>query len=182
MAAPTDELRTRWASPGDIPSLLLLINGYIVQKAIAQLVGRKIHIYGDRRGRAILLAPVAFPMDEWHGCEVNLESDLKELTDIASWASKRPPLVPHCDKPTPTQASSVPRWLASMSSSDGIPGWLEPLMPTPLTMQTPSESLLISRIWRRLFSTVNEQNEVVYAIGVHGALIELEKWIPGYTR
>jgi hypothetical protein len=43
-----------------------------------------------------------------------------------------------------------------MSSADGVPDWLAPIQP--------SRSL--------------EDEQVVYASGVHGALMELEKWVP----
>lgn len=45
----------------------------------------------------------------------------------------------------------MPQWLTSMSISDGIPAWLEPIKP---------------------------QKKIIYAVGVHGALMELEKWVP----
>ncbi|KAI0451043.1 hypothetical protein F5B21DRAFT_507574 [Xylaria acuta] len=47
------------ANPSDILSLLLLIGGDIVQKAIAQLVGYKIRLPG-RTKRNVSIAPVAF--------------------------------------------------------------------------------------------------------------------------
>jgi hypothetical protein len=56
---PTSSLRSQWSNPGDILSLLLLIGGDIVQKAIAQLVGYSIRPFG-RRGLSIGITPVAF--------------------------------------------------------------------------------------------------------------------------
>ena len=54
-----EELRTQWINPGDVLSLLLLIGGDIVQKAIAQLVGQTVRPF---RGSnlEIGIAPVAF--------------------------------------------------------------------------------------------------------------------------
>lgn len=52
------ELQNQWANPGDVLSLLLLIGGDTVQKAIAQLVGYTFHPFGGRFG--IGVAPVAF--------------------------------------------------------------------------------------------------------------------------
>jgi hypothetical protein len=52
-------LRSQWSNPGDILSLLLLIGGDIVQKAIAQLVGYTIKPFGER-GPSIGITPVAF--------------------------------------------------------------------------------------------------------------------------
>jgi hypothetical protein len=53
------ELRAQWISPGDVLSLLLLIGGDIVQKAIAQLVGRTIQPFKGSK-LEIGIAPVAF--------------------------------------------------------------------------------------------------------------------------
>jgi hypothetical protein len=55
---PDTELSSQWSNPGDILSLLLLIGGDIVQKAIAQIVG--FHIKPFRKGPSIFLTPVAF--------------------------------------------------------------------------------------------------------------------------
>ncbi|XXH00162.1 hypothetical protein Hte_006504 [Hypoxylon texense] len=59
MAIAADEPRIQWINPGDILSLLLLIGGDIVQKAIAQLVGHGIRLYGSRN-LGLSIAPVAF--------------------------------------------------------------------------------------------------------------------------
>lgn len=40
-----------------------------------------------------------------------------------------------------------------MSKDDGVPEWLEPIKP-------------------------DQKDGMIYAVGVHGALIELEKWVP----
>lgn len=52
------ELRSQWTNPGDIFSLLLLIGGDIVQKAIAQLVGK--HVKLTEKGQKFGITPVAF--------------------------------------------------------------------------------------------------------------------------
>jgi hypothetical protein len=52
-------LRSQWSNLGDILSLLLLIGGDIVQKAIAQLVGYTIRPFG-KSNLSIGIAPVAF--------------------------------------------------------------------------------------------------------------------------
>ena len=51
------EMTQQWTNPGDIFSLLLLIGGDIVQKALAQLVGFEIRF---SKNRSVLLTPVAF--------------------------------------------------------------------------------------------------------------------------
>ncbi|RDW71668.1 hypothetical protein BP5796_07702 [Coleophoma crateriformis] len=55
----SSDLRDQWINPGDILSLLLLIGGDIVQKAIAQLVGYTIRPFGKNSPK-IGIAPVAF--------------------------------------------------------------------------------------------------------------------------
>ena len=52
------ELSSQWQNPGDILSLLLLIGGDIVQKAIAQLFG--VYVQPVRGSPRIYLTPVAF--------------------------------------------------------------------------------------------------------------------------
>lgn len=83
--------------------------------------------------------------------KVDLDEDLKELTDVSAWVSEN------------QKTSPMPQWLASMASSDGVPSWLEPLKPVQS-----DEATKIN----------NEADGIVYAVGVHGALIELEKWVP----
>ena len=57
-SSPDSEMQSQWSNPGDILSLLLLIGGDIVQKALAQFVG--VYIQPFKRGPRILLTPVAF--------------------------------------------------------------------------------------------------------------------------
>ncbi|KAE9381165.1 hypothetical protein N431DRAFT_476055 [Stipitochalara longipes BDJ] len=52
------ELRNQWTNPGDIFSLLQLIGGDIVQKAMAQLVGK--HVKLTEKGHKFGITPVAF--------------------------------------------------------------------------------------------------------------------------
>ncbi|KAH7150347.1 hypothetical protein B0J13DRAFT_499347 [Dactylonectria estremocensis] len=58
MSSSAESLRSQWANPGDILSILLLIGGDIVQKAIAQLVGHQVRLPGTKTHLSI--APVAF--------------------------------------------------------------------------------------------------------------------------
>lgn len=57
-SSPESEMQSQWSNPGDILSLLLLIGGDIVQKALAQFVG--FYIRPFKKGPRILLTPVAF--------------------------------------------------------------------------------------------------------------------------
>ena len=58
MHTPQEELQEQWANPSDILSLLLLVGGDVVQKAIAQMVGPQIRQYRSPWNASI--APVAF--------------------------------------------------------------------------------------------------------------------------
>jgi len=57
---PESQMTAQWTNPGDIFSLLLLIGGDIVQKALAQLVGVRIPLSKKEDGVGIPLTPVAF--------------------------------------------------------------------------------------------------------------------------
>jgi hypothetical protein len=59
MSNTADELWSQWVNPSDVLSLLLLIGGDIIQKAIAQLVGCSIKPFGRCRLR-VGITPVAF--------------------------------------------------------------------------------------------------------------------------
>ncbi|KAG5757287.1 hypothetical protein H9Q72_010135 [Fusarium xylarioides] len=59
MTGTKDDLHRQWSVPADILSLLLLIGGDIVQKAIAQLVGYTVSLPGRRQVR-LQITPVAF--------------------------------------------------------------------------------------------------------------------------
>lgn len=56
---PAAQLRAQWVNPSDILSLLLLIGGDVVQKAISQMVGYTIKLPG-RAVHGIPVTPVAF--------------------------------------------------------------------------------------------------------------------------
>ncbi|POS68715.1 hypothetical protein DHEL01_v212891 [Diaporthe helianthi] len=87
MSTPEADLRQQWGNPRDILSLLLLLGGDIVQKAIAQLVGYQARPLG-RHGPAISLAPVAFSFG-W--VAYGFSSLLAAFGDMA--------LMPACDYP-----------------------------------------------------------------------------------
>jgi hypothetical protein len=55
-------LRAQWQRPGDILSMLLLVGGDVVQKALAQLVGVTFRPFGASFN--IYVTPVAFSL-EW---------------------------------------------------------------------------------------------------------------------
>lgn len=56
------ELRAQWTNTGDILSVLLLIGGDVVQKAIAQLVGYEVRLYERQKPGAIPESIFAIPL------------------------------------------------------------------------------------------------------------------------
>lgn len=71
---------------------------------------------------------------------------------------------------TSPEVNVMPKWLNSMSKDDGIPEWLEPIRPK----NTAAAQVGVGRHFGRKI----KQRKIIYAVGVHGALIELEKWVP----
>ncbi|RYP27936.1 hypothetical protein DL767_007463 [Monosporascus sp. MG133] len=206
MGSTAEELQGQWANPADILSLLLLIGGDIVQKAIAQLVGYKVRLPGrllrdyeircnvdprskDEGGRAESIRIDIFNLvgrregyKDDPDANVNLEEDLEGLAAMSRWALEKPTQMPQNTDATPRKASPMPRWLASMSKEDGVPSWLEPLKPNHVnqpTSNTQRASPSFKSGIRRWFAVDNnKRNDIIYAVGVQGALIELEKWVP----
>ena len=132
-------------------------------------------------------APTILGKGEPHGddddANVNLQETLEQLADVSAWTSQRLELsLPQSTNATPTNPLSMPQWLASMSKEDGVPGWLEPLKPKQrdqTTSKSPSASHAFKSRARGWFTTkVDRRNDVIYTIGVQGALMELEKWVP----
>lgn len=78
--------------------------------------------------------------------DIKIHEDINDLENVKKWAEGKPV--------APNAGLSMPPWLESMSSRDGVPAWLEPLG---------------SR-------STDGITRVTY--GVHGALMELEKWVP----
>ncbi|KAK5263125.1 hypothetical protein LTR96_011448 [Exophiala xenobiotica] len=90
---------------------------------------------------------------------INLEEDLKTLDDLSRWIGQRPTGggAIHGD-PAGLESGTMPRWLASMSKEDGTPEWLQ-----SATLD---------------YAGANMDEGIIYAPNVHGALMELEKWVP----
>lgn len=100
---------------------------------------------------------------------VDLEADREELADLDKWAPEKPKRYPSA---SPPQTAAMPKWLSSMSYDDGIPAWLEPIKPGRADTTARISS------WSRRDFANGKVHDVVYAVGVHGALMELEKWVP----
>ncbi|KXJ87502.1 hypothetical protein Micbo1qcDRAFT_215920 [Microdochium bolleyi] len=86
---------------------------------------------------------------------VDLQRTDAELAELSAWASQsRNPRSRDSLKCNGRDMAAMPAWLRTMSKEDGVPPWLEALKPG-----LPNE-------------------DIIYAVGVHGALMELEKWVP----
>ncbi|OBT67655.1 hypothetical protein VE03_03419 [Pseudogymnoascus sp. 23342-1-I1] len=107
--------------------------------------------------------------DDDKDANVKLKEDLETLEGLDKWAlnnSKK-------DSPElPPQVVPMPQWLSSMSAYDGIPGWLEPIKPEHV------DAAADAALQRHFGFGEATVNDIIYAVGVHGALMELEKWVP----
>ncbi|KAK7728875.1 hypothetical protein SLS63_006483 [Diaporthe eres] len=221
MSTTEADLREQWGNPRDILSLLLLLGGDIVQKAIAQQVGHQVRPFG-RYGPAVSVAPVAFsfgwvaygfssllaafgdmalmparsirapmivgtrgPYKDEADADVDLKDTEEGLAELASWASG----APQARIPSgPGNEKNQPRWLESMAREDGVPDWLKPVHPQAAAAATAADakacpSSILTWLSDKMRGTsekkISEQKKTVRVIGgVHGALIELEKWVP----
>lgn len=129
--------------------------------------------------------------------EVDLDEADAELASLKAWASSKEPRVSAFpgEKPPPTTPGfRMPSWLETMSKEDGVPAWLEPRQPDSANTNrndeddnkelklrrhvTSWDSTIAARQTGRQDTIDTKKGDIVYATGVHGALIELEKWVP----
>lgn len=111
---------------------------------------------------------------------VDLEEDLRELSDISLWASVKPKPPGSDGADIQDKQSPMPNWLATMSSEDGVPSWLKPAEAHSAgqsVSHTPRGSHSSSTCSSSRDTSVGH-GKIIYAVGVHGALMELEKWVP----
>jgi hypothetical protein len=141
------------------------------------------HIAKFSRAPTIIGKRESYEDDE--DANVNLDEDFKNLADISKWAPEKPKTMSPMSQGTslsPPEATPMPRWLSSMSKDDGVPEWLEPIKPEHTDTATDSEqspSELHRLTVRMCFGPrYTKKDDVIYAPNVHGALIELEKWVP----
>lgn len=106
--------------------------------------------------------------------EVDLNEALSGLQELSEWASEKSRKEGHIDNVATNVLTSMPRWLSSMSVDDGTPPWLEAIQPI-LVNAGPDSKSMTSASAKHILDT---NNSIIYAMGVHGALIELEKWVP----
>lgn len=117
--------------------------------------------------RAPIIVGRRRPYADDSDADVNLDAESQNLEELSAWlSSKAESQQPQGELKTTPQ---MPKWLATMSRDDGIPSWLEPIK--PITVARAST-------WNKPPISSAKTPKVIQAIGVHGALIELEKWIP----
>lgn len=141
---------------GDGSWFLVLIGGIgMVQNVLAAGTSRTpsasaINLTPFKRAPTIIGRRETLVDDE--DARIDPEEDLRQLHPVSAWLSQRPrPSTLQCP-PGDARSVPMPPWLASMSNADGVPAWLETIKPI--------------------------ESEVIYANGVQGALMELEKWVP----
>lgn len=117
---------------------------------------------------------------------VDLQDAEDSLGEVTLWASEVPQArIPNFIPEQKDQPRPMPRWLESMSREDGTPDWLEPVRPSepPATVsitKAPASCILkmLSYLRRHAHDSASPNERLVHAAGVHGALIEVEKWVP----
>lgn len=119
--------------------------------------------------------------------DVNLNETDNGLAELSLWAFEETQArMPSVTGEKKDQSRRMPRWLESMSREDGVPDWLVAVRPQAVAASADSEAQP-SSILTGLFQNIRKcregnhsaQESTVYVKGgVHGALIELEKWVP----
>lgn len=133
-------------------------------------------------------APTIVGLRRQYKDEADAEVDLKEtedgLAELSLWALEfsQPPLQNKPGENT-DRRRPMPRWIESMSREDGVPSWLEPFFPSAVASDVEttrsSTSKFLSRICKLSLENHHPTKDMVrVGGGVHGALIELEKWVP----
>lgn len=113
---------------------------------------------------------------------VNLKQTEGALAELTSWLSEASQVRATSSTGGKTDLHPMPRWLQSMSREDGVPDWLEPVQPTAITPHTKDHKFAILTALSHILSNTQRDRSaeeiMVHVSGVHGALIELEKWVP----
>lgn len=141
---------------GDGSWFLVLVGGIgMVQNVLAAGTSRMprasgIHLTPYKRAPTIIGRRETFIDDG--DARIDEEEDLRLLHPVSEWLSERSRPANQQRPQGDAQPVPMPPWLASMSTMDGVPEWLEAIKPV--------------------------ESGLVYANGVQGALIELEKWVP----
>jgi hypothetical protein len=122
------------------------------------------HLEPFERAPTIIGRSERFQDDE--DAEVDFDEEGRQFADLAAWAPAK--LAPTME--TKEVPPGMPPWLTSMAKEDGVPDWLEPLRAEVSTSDS-SQS-------KERDTKEPDSGGIIYAAGVHGALMELEKWVP----
>ncbi|OBS23302.1 hypothetical protein FPOA_03851 [Fusarium poae] len=110
--------------------------------------------------------------------EVNLEEDIQGFSDVQLWVSQGSDRTSHRAQ---RERAPMPSWVSSMAEEDGAPKWLATLKPTltdRITDTRPKSLPSSLKTLNPFTSRKSDQDKIIYASGVQGALVELEKWVP----
>ncbi|EXM15006.1 hypothetical protein FoTM2_013251 [Fusarium oxysporum f. sp. vasinfectum] len=144
----------------------------MLQNVIVAGVSREPSAFGfhiTRFARAPTIIGIRRRYDDDGDAHVDVGEVINTLADLNSWATEKPKKTAR--QPPPSD-SIMPSWLSSMSRDDGVPEWLEAINPTVV------EDASRKTVSSRFPFTKEKPSPTIYAIGVHGALMELEKWVP----
>lgn len=137
-----------------------------------------------RSSRAPTIIGLRRPYQDEADADVDLKETEDGLADLTAWVSGclQRQMPKHAGERKDLRRP-MPSWLESMFKEDGVPGWLEPVHPPAVTVDTnaprSSTTKFLSHI-RKLSPESQPKTEAMVRVagGVHGALIELEKWVP----
>ncbi|KAK2611772.1 hypothetical protein N8I77_005096 [Diaporthe amygdali] len=136
-----------------------------------------------RSTRAPAVVGIRQSYQDLAAAEVNLTVTEDGLAELALWVSDdSQPWKPSETGEFRKQSRPMPKWIVSMSRKDGVPHWLEPVHPHVVAgdanMHPSAISVILSRTCKGGHENDSAQKREVHVPGVHGALIELEKWVP----
>lgn len=122
------------------------------------------------------------PIRDDSDSEVDLESTVEELDNLQLWAKGVPATDTQGSAINQTAQNQMPAWLSSISREDGVPDWLEAILPeyaeTGDEVGTPLPRQRLGGSQETQPPEFRSHKCVIYAQGVQGAFMELEKWIP----
>ncbi|KAM0346553.1 hypothetical protein ACHAO7_011747 [Fusarium culmorum] len=127
---------------------------------------------------------IGIQQDYKDDADANIDTvqDIQELADLEAWTSGPTKGQGDTgDEPCSHKSTPIPPWIASMAEKDGVPDWLRAIQPIRSANGVdpkPTHSSFKNKTWNPFRPHSATTDQAVYANGVHGALIELEKWVP----
>jgi hypothetical protein len=153
-----------------------MLQNVLAAGASREPAASNIHLTKFRRAPTIIGRRQGYRDDS--DANVNLQQDLQELAELDMWASEKPQVSQAVDSLSPP----MPKWMATMSEKDSVPRWLQAIKPDYTGQDSNSAKTGLTKLMlkTRDLGKIDKQipENVIYATGVHGALMELEKWVP----